>query len=450
MENDREFEQVLMSVKGATGGIVSASLITARLTFKLVVFLMRLVKKGILSTGFVNNFKSFAEATEGNYSIYNIPLTEEKAAVMRQLNELELKLETEKNPLKKRALELEKRNLQNQLPEIEQLKKLGVCHCVLPKLNGKDNTVQVAISNTDEPMFKNWYINHLTAALSGGKKNMEDIKVFTENNYAIFNMPFEGEEFDKILPDFDTLGINYAILPDLKVGDNNSQIAVPNADRDKLEMWFKMWRDKQLREGATPGEMYTMNQESYINTASISEGEYVAAADAQYQEVNAEYEKEAKNVPWMSALGKENSEEYVHYLKDSNYEKVTINRDTLVDNMGVSQKAVEMQKNGYFISRVPGTYGQTEKTLILPATQVFRTDEGKTFIAFLPKNRESLVADRNGNVSKLPFGETYAPYDRVKRGFGKVENLKKEMKPSLNPSIKPTPKMAAPLPKGKL
>lgn len=42
--------------------------------------------------------------------------------------------------------------------------------------------------------------------------------------------------------DFDTLKINYAIMPDLKIGNNNSQIAVANSDREKFQVWIKMYR----------------------------------------------------------------------------------------------------------------------------------------------------------------------------------------------------------------
>ena len=135
-------------------------------------------------------------------------------------------------------------------------------HCVLPKLNGSERTIQIAVSADSEPLFKNWFINHLTSELSGGEKELEDIKNFTEGNYSIFNVPFEGEELKEVLPDFDTLGINYAVLPDLKVGDNNSQLVIPNTDRNKLEMWFKMWKEKQLRNGEQPGEMYEMDENS--------------------------------------------------------------------------------------------------------------------------------------------------------------------------------------------
>ena len=250
MEDDREVDKILMNVRGTTGGIITASILSARITFKVLVFLLRMAKKGLVATGFVDGFKEFTKQTEGNFSVYNIPLTADKAEKMVQLNELEIALENEKNPLKKRSLQMEIKNLQKELPELEQLNKLGINCCVLPKLNGSTQTIQIAVAKESDQMFKNWFLNHLTSSLTGGERQLEDIKVFTEGNYSIFNLPFEGEEFEAACKDFDILGMNYSVLPDLKIGDNNSQIVVPNADRSKLEMWFKMWKEKRSGKAA--------------------------------------------------------------------------------------------------------------------------------------------------------------------------------------------------------
>lgn len=192
MEDDREVDKILMNVRGTTGGIITASILSARITLAVLVFLMRMAKKGLVAAGFADNFKEFMKQTEGNFTVYNIPLTADKAEKMVRLNELELALEEEKNPLKKRNLQMEIKNLQKELPELEQIKKLGIKSCVLPKLNGSTQTIQIAIAKESDQMFKNWFLNHLSFSLGGGERQLEDIKVFTEGNYSIFNLPFEG------------------------------------------------------------------------------------------------------------------------------------------------------------------------------------------------------------------------------------------------------------------
>lgn len=441
MEDDREVDKILMNVRGTTGGIITASILSARITFKVLVFLLRMAKKGLVATGFADGFKEFTKQTEGNFSVYNIPLTADKAEKMVQLNELEIALENEKNPLKKRSLQMEIKNLQKELPELEQLNKLGINCCVLPKLNGSTQTIQIAVAKESDQMFKNWFLNHLTSSLTGGERQLEDIKVFTEGNYSIFNLPFEGEEFEAACKDFDILGMNYSVLPDLKIGDNNSQIVVPNADRSKLEMWFKMWKEKKVGEGSEPGEMYSMEQESYLNTSTMSQYDYATQTDEKYRAANEEFEKQEKELPWTASLAKENSEEFVRYESNPEYEKITINKETLVDNMAQSQKeAQQMLNEGYFISRVPGTYGENQETLILPAECVFKTDEEKTFVAFIPKNKTTKVVAANGKVEERSFASVYKPYDQVKRGFKMVEDIQK--KAPMQKAAIPTPKVS--------
>ena len=437
MENDREVNQVLMNIKNASGSIIGASLITARITFVLATYLARLVQKELLASKAARDFNAFVKLYDGKYTVYNIPLREGGARIVKQMNRLELKLQKADGFKEKHKIRQELRELKTQLPELEQLSNLNIGHCVLPKLNGSSQTVQVAVAASGDQVFKNWYLNHLQTGLSGGEKGVEDLKVFTEGNYSIFNLPFENEELAAAMSDFNTLGMNYAILPDLNIGDGNSQIAIPNADRSKLEMWFKMWKDKQLREGKDPGEMYEMNQDSYMNTSRMSEQDYVADSDQVYKDANAEFEKQSAEPPWTVAMGKENSEEYIRYLQDPAFEKITINKETLVEKMQVSEKADEMRRNGYFISRIPGTYKSEQQTLILPLEQVFATDNGKTYVAFLPKNKKILTADSAGNVNEKSFQEVYNPYDMVNRNMKNVEALRQGLRKAKDPDIKP-------------
>lgn len=447
MEQEREVDQVLMNIRNMSGSITTVSLISARLSFQILTFLLRLAKKGLVAAGFSDEFKNFIEKTEGNYTVYNIPLTAERVEKLQEINSLELQLQDAKNPLVKAKLRNEIKELWKEIPEIEQIEKLGINHCVLPKLNGSEQTIQVAIDKKGDQMFKNWFLNHLTEGLSGGEKGMEELKVFTEGNYSIFNLPFEGDELKQALSDFEILNLNYTIMPDLKVGDGNSQLAIPNADRGKLETWFTMWRDKQIREGKEPeeiGQMYAMDQESYMATGTMEAEQYVEGADQKYKVANAEFEAQSQAVPWKATMQKENSEEYVQLLQNQNFEKITINEETLVKNMEKSSKAEEMKRNGYFISRIPGTYGEKQQTLILPIDKVFTTDEGKTYVAFLPKNGKSMVADNAGNIVQKDFSTVYEAYQKVERNMKKVEQLQKAISPTKATTLSQTPKVHLP------
>ena len=425
---DREVDQILMNVSRTSNGIVNAALFSVGMSFKLITFLARMTKKGLVSSGLMDKFKSFNAKTAGEYTCYNIPLTQEKAEFMNKLGELNLQLDKEKNPINAAKIRNEIKNIEKEIPELNQLKKLGIEHCVLPKINGSNQTLQVAVSNNDTQKFKHWYLNHLQSGMNGGKKNIETIKVFTEGNYTILNMPFEEKkELRDMFKDFDKMGINYAKCPDLKVGDGYTQVAIPNSDRGLVEDWFKLWKDKQLREGKdVEKDMYAMDGNSYAATGEVTADQYINSADEIYKEANAEFEMNSKEVPFAPKMKHENSPEFVKLLQDNNYEKITINKETLVENLETSNMDSLMKKaqeQGYFVSRIPGTWGANQEALVLPINQVFTTDEDKTYVAFLHKGEKCLIANKNGDVLGRTFEETKQSYDKVNRSLNKVKDL---------------------------
>lgn len=449
MDNSREIDQILMNINKTSGGIVSAALFSVTMSFKLVTFLMRMAKKGLAASGLVDAFKNFNQKTSGQFTVYNIPLSQEKAAKMNKLNKLSLELDSEKNPIKAAALRNDIKKLEKEIPEIAQLKMLGIDYCVLPKLNGSNQTIQVGVANVDDQKFKNWYLNHLTTELQGGQKNLEAIKVFTEGNYTILNMPFEEvEELGVMFSDFNTMGINYAVCPDLNVGDGYTQVAIPNVNRGLVEDWFKLYKEKALSEGKEiTKEMYAMDGNSYVNTGEVSADQYINSSDELCQAANAEFEKQAQQVPWTQKMKHENSPEFVRLMQDNSYQKITINKETLVEGLNTTNMDVLMQmaeRNNMFVSRIPGTYGTDQEALILPMSQVFTTDEDKTFVAFLHKGKQSMVADASGNVMKRSYEDTYRPYDTVTRGFAKVKGMKKEI--NLEKTVEPAKNIAASIP----
>ena len=429
MENDREVDSVLMNISKTSSGIMSAVFFSARMSFKILQFVWRLAKKGMVANGLKDKFLDFTQKTGGEFTVYNIPLSGDKANIMMQLHDIELKLQNEKNPFAKPGIRNDIKKLEAKLPELDQLKKLGLSHCVLPKLNGSEQTIQVAIAKTDDQMFKNWFLNHLTTELRGGEKSLEGIKVFTEGNYTILNMPFEElEELGVMMSDFNTMGVNYAILPDLSVGDGYTQIAVPNADRGQIEQWFKFWKEKLLANGVDEKdikEMYAIGQESYANMAEISADEYINSAEQQFKDVQAEFEKESTPIPWEKKLAKENSAEFVRLMQDDNFHKITINKETLVVNHKGNAVTERFEREfGYFTSRIPGTYGNREQTLVIPTDNVFVADDGKTFLAFIDKRKDYYFIKPDATSGKMDFESIKRIYDPVIRGFGHVDDLK--------------------------
>lgn len=441
MDNSREVDSVLMNVKQTTESIAYAMTFSAKMSYKLVTFMLRLAKKGLLATGVADRFQDFHTKTGGDYTTYNVPLSDEKASIVKKMNKIELDLETEKNPIKKIELRKQMETLAKEIPELAQLKKLGISHCMLPKLNGSDNTIQIAVAKQSDQHFKNWFLNHLTTEMNGGQKSLEVMKVFTEGNYSVLNMPFEiAEELGIMMSDFETLGINYSVLPDLNVGDGYTQIAIPNADRTLVEQWFKMWKEKVLLEGKEVKDMYAVNEDAYVSSSELSADAVIQKSDEKYQTVQAEFEAVSTPVPWEAKLSNDKSREFVKLMQDSNYEKITINIDSLKENHEGNAITERFEKEfGCFSSRIPGTYGDKEQTLVIPNENVFATDDDKTVIAFLDKRKDYHIITQKGDISKLNAIEIAKKYDIVERGFSKVSAYTKAKEISQNLTKVPIP-----------
>ncbi len=432
MENDREYDQVMYNIQRQGGSIVSLLLFTAKMQMQMYVFLARMVKKAFVSSGVLGRYETFLQKTEGKYNIYNIPIPEAHTDKVMRLQALEEMLDKEKNPLRVRELKKKIEGIKNEVPEIKELEKLGISHFVLPKLNGGENTLQVAIGKNDLPNFKVWYMNHINDTLSGGEVSLEELKRFTEGNYSIFNMPFEGDEVQKMLHDFDILGINYTLLPDLNVGDGYTQIAVANKDQAGMDGWFRLWKEGQLQAGLEPGDYQKISESTYLETSAIDTEDYIAGTDQKYQDANNEFENSPGAVqadlpkdPQQADTGK--NADYEKLDHDPDFVKISINRKTLVDHTDIQSLSPEIkqaaEEQGLFLSRIPGKYGRNMEMTAIPKSRVFVTDEGQTFIAFLPKNEKTLVGTADGNFFTRPFADVYAPYHEVSRGLKKIENL---------------------------
>lgn len=426
MDIDREMDKVLLNVHNSAGVVVAATLFSSALSLKLLIFLMRMAKKGLIASGIPDKFKNFMQKTAGEYIVYNIPLSEENAEKMNQLNQMYMDLDKEKNPVKSMLLKADIKEIENAIPQLQQLKMLGIEYCTLPKINGSMQTIQVGIAKEQEQSFKNWFLNHLTTELSGGLKNVESIKVFTEGNYTILNMPFEKEEELSIMfSDFNQMGINYAKCPDLKVGDGYTQIAIPNSDRGLVEDWFKMWKNKQMAEGNDVSkEMSSLDEQSYLSTGEVTAEEYINASEPIYKEANAEFEKETVKMPWEGHLSEEINTAFEKFNKDENYVCIHINKEALVDSISKESYAVQLaEKHGIFISRIPGTYGENEELLAIPKNQVFLADDGTTYVAFLHKKKNHIVYGADQKFTRRNCEEISKFYDKTERGLQKINEI---------------------------
>lgn len=407
MENDHEVDRVLMNIKNSAGTVASLVCVQAQCAILLFQFLYRLYKEKKLKPREFDNMQKFIKKTKGDYTIVNVPRT-------KTLTEGSLQ---------------------------EDLNRAGVSFIIMPDVNKKDGMFQVAIYEPDKAKFEAVYNRNLMANMQGGKKSLQELQAVTQGSVSIVSVPLEGKK-DVLEHDFDALKINYGILPDLKVGDGEIQAVVADVDLPKVQHWFDLYKKEQLATGNEVEEMTVMNQQQYAATGAVTEEEYIQNADEEFKEATEKYEGKEKGSLERDAMRHQYDirttadEAYEVLHNDPKYEEITINEKSLVGNSKFAQGINDTLPN-FFASRVPGTYGNSEQTLVLPSQNVFSTDNGKTYIAFLERDKKPIMLDSNKKripMEQRPTGaELYATYDEVLRRFknGKKQSaeLDKEVAP---------------------
>ena len=338
--------------------------------------------------------------------------------------------------------ELEKSGL------IQNLEERGIRYLALPDLNKEDGFVQLAVYGADKEVFRSTYERFLMSRMQGGEHDLQSLNNLTSGRTNIVSIPAEGE-LQMIQEDFASLRINYAVLPDLNVGDGEIQLVVANADLPKVEHWYQMYQEKCLADGKEVGELKVVGMSEYQETGKLTEEAYVDTASEELKEQLQKYEGQESGEMEKQLLEKEmgiksvNHEQYLKFHQDPEYIELTINKETLVKQSTYAGSS-SVEKYGMFGSRVPKTWGNNELTLVLPTDRVFLTDNGQTFIGFVKKTEEPLLLGANGKP--LPRGERMngkelyeQHYHTTKRDYKQLDRVgktpKKQMLPDEVPQI---------------
>lgn len=410
MENDNEIDRVIMNIKQGTGSLASLVYVQAQCVMLLIQFFYRMYKERLIRPREFKSVQDFIKSTSGHFSIMNVPKT-------GTVNEKSLS---------------------------KELDELGIRYMICPDLDKKDNLFQVMVYDDDRGKFDAVYTRNLMANMQGGMKSIDELLAVTEGSTNIISIPMEGKE-DIVKNDFDALRVNYSILPDLKVGDGEMQIVIANVDLPKVQHWFNLYKNDELKKGNEVGDLTVINSEKYANTGKMTEEEYIKTGDEKVQEANEKYEGQEKSNIEKDALRVESvkttsDKAYEKLHNDPDYLEITINHDSLIEKSMYAESV--MQKSPQlFAARIPGTYGSNEETLVLPKKNVFETDEGKTYIAFIKKSDKPAVLGPDGSVKpkeqRKTGEEVYNAYDEVMRHFrnGQKHSLEK-IQPDLKQEIK--------------
>ena len=356
---EEKSREVVMAISNAARYMDPFFKLSAMGTILLLQYFARMVKERKLKETEFTDFQKFLRMTEGKYDIMNVPEIPEK-----QLS--------------------------------EELNTLGIHYMILPDLEKNDGMLQVAVYQPDRENFGSWYQRYILSRMTGGEKDIQELRNLTSGKTTIVSFPLEEEE-EAIKEDFTSMGINYSQLPDLHVGDGEIQIIVANADLPKVESWYKLYWDDLRKDGITDvPDMKKMSMDNYMQTGQQTEAEYIDTASPELKAVNAKYEGKEKGeiehqieAAEHNTMGKESSTAYLRYVNDPAYIPVSIDKKTLVEKSSVINKD-GLDRYNQFACRIPGTYGKNEKQLVIPETQVFETQKG-SYIAFLNKEEPVFV-----------------------------------------------------------
>ena len=326
-------------------------------TIKLIQFFARMIREKKLSAIEFEDFGQFLKVTEGKYDIMNIPAVDK-----------------------------------DQL--LEEMKALDIHYMIMPDLNREDGMMQVAVYQPDRDKFGAWYERYLLDRMQGGEKELKELRGLTRGNVSIVSFPLEGRE-EGMEEDFKALGVNYARLPDLRVGDGSIQFEIANSDMGKVNQWYKLKQRDMLREGEELPPMENITMEQYQQTGAMTEEAYMDTADEEIKRAVTKYEGKEKGEAEKllqekeNQVGKENTSKFVDHVNDPDFIPVTINKEALINQSIVSNEMRErFADRGFFCCRIPGTWekgNQQEHILMIPLHNVFEADDGKTYIAFLDK-----------------------------------------------------------------
>ena len=384
MDNlNRHTDEVIMQVHNIFRFADPVFRLSTIAAVKLIQFLARLVKEKKLSAIEFEDFGKFLKITDGKYDIMNIPAVD-----------------------------------RDQL--FKEMENLNIHYMIMPDLDKEDGLMQVAVYQPDREKFGSWYERYLLNRMQGGEKELKELRGLTRGNVSIVSFPLEGKE-DGMAEDFQSLGINYARLPDLRVGDGSIQFEIANSDMGKVNQWYKLKQRDMLHIGQELPPMETITMEEYQQTGTMSEEAYMETASPDLKEASRKYAgKEKGEIEEAVAktgekIRSDSTGSFYDHVNDPDFIPVTINKESLIEQSIVTAEMRErFADRGQFCCRVPGTWekeGKQENILMIPMNQVFEADEGRTYIAFLDKKHLPFVLHAaDGEPATEYFGMTTAEF----------------------------------------
>lgn len=373
----------MMILKGVvqTGMHMGKSIASSKLNpIVLLQYLTKLKLDKRISESDFRSFKEFLKASEGDYTIASLPTQE--------VDKIE--------------------NFCNSLYEA------GITYYVLPDLDMSDGSRQIAILNKDIGKWQGIYESFVSAELTqGGVLDFQELKAVTAGQYQIKGIALgdyreDPSKLSSLLNILKERHVNFSVLPDLKYGDYNLQLAIANVDLDKFQAAMRIYIESYAEEkekNPAFGEAATLTEREYYETGNLSEKEYMETA-------NPELKREMESEKWKKT-GSVKSESFETALTEK--------KETLLPGqhyITINKSLVMSQENDMIFTRIPGT----EPSQYMFLSDVQTLDEGNTYAAILDNSRRYAIYQMNEQnlphrVMESTGEEVYKNYDPVTRNI---------------------------------
>ena len=395
-----DMREVIASIDRSRQSFNIAVTLAAKGIVYLIGYMMRLEKENMLKKGAIEKYTDFVWATGGAADIFNIPLAEPDEGLRKEYEAYVTKTpETRTFDLWYRKRETERIK--------EKLKAYKVTYCVMPELSS-DRRIQVSVYRKDAEKFAMFQKEYIDEHLHGGEVSLANLEAMTDRRTSIVAVPTENaEDIENMKHDLTAMGISFALLPDLRVGDDEVQVVLSNNDVGRMQMWYTMLQREKARSGARLADMKTYTASDYLDTAKLTPKEYTQGADESIKARMKKYDEtkaESRLVDAFERLRQEvrpiSDPAYFTYSDDVARGRsvfLTVDEDRLINGTGAFPLMLKDGMQNVFAFRYPGTEGEGERIVCLPKSHVFRDDLAPgRYYAFADKGEELFVFDGKG------------------------------------------------------
>ena len=413
-----EIDGILSEIKQNIRGTYRAIYHSSKFSAKILKDMFDAASKGKISKASVTEYENFLNHNEGRVRNASIPVREDRAELVKQLFDKELELESATKPKEIRQLKMELSAIRSSIPELKELDQREIEYYLFPKVKGDTNRIQISVAEKDLSKFYDWLQEHLETNLSSDDLTMSEFSVFTDNQYQFYKLPFEGEELESLVDEMRSFKLNPHLLQDLKEGDYEGWLAIPDADSGRTLSFLK-----------AKGISYTKsNKQEYFRTSERNENEVLTemlAADP-----GVEYTA-SSNSNYVAGLETDDSHNYAMYLTNENCERITIPGDYVKEGFAFSTMQEEYGPNGYFAVRRPETYGEDSQVILFDRNRVFQSNDKKDYDVFVYKNEAVPVIapgeqPEQATLTRLAALEVSRQFEEAKKAAEKIDEMAKE------------------------